>query len=114
MLSSFQKIPHVFTDLLSFQISFRLRKVFVSDKSPMQILYSRVSNAEMTEVMPANLGCFGVADNIAERSSVTDTSVKDCSERITEQSHRVIFQVAENGGATFIGFVTIAADLRSR
>lgn len=62
--------------------------------------------------MPANLGCFGVADNIAEWSIVTDTSVKDCSERITEQSHRVIFQVAENGGATFTWFVTIAADLR--
>ena len=64
----------------------------------------------MTEVMLANLGCFGVTDNLAERSSVTDTSVKDCSVSITEQSHRVVLQMAENGGATFTWFVTITAD----
>ena len=103
----------MFTDLLSFQIGLRLRQVFVSDKSPIQILFSKVSNAEMTEVKPANLGCFGVADYLAEQISVPDKSVNDCSERITEQSQRVIFQMAENGGATFLWFVTITANLRS-
>ena len=67
----------------------------------------------MTEEKPANLGCFGVADNLTERISVPDKSVNDCSERITEQSQRVIFQMAENGGATFLWFVTITANLRS-
>ena len=49
----------------------------------------------MTEVKPANLGDFGVADYLTERISVPNKSVKDCSERITEQSHRLIFQMAE-------------------
>lgn len=38
----------------------------------------------MTEVMLANLGCFGVTDILVERSSVPDTSVNDCSVSITE------------------------------
>lgn len=34
----------------------------------------------MTEMKPANLGDFGVADYLAERISVPNKSVKDCSE----------------------------------
>ena len=103
----------MFTDLLSFQIGLRLRQVFISDKSPIQILFSKVSNAEMTEAKPANLGCFGVADNLAKRFGIPNVSVNGCSVSITEQFHRAIFQVAENGGAISIWFVTITADLRS-
>lgn len=65
----------------------------------------------MTEVMLANLGCFGVADTLAERPCISDISVNNCSVSVTEQFGRLIFQKAKNGGATFTWLVTIAADL---
>ena len=79
------------------------RMVFDSDKYSLQIESSSVSNAEMTEVKPANLGCFGVADQLAEQISVPDKSVKDCSERITEQSLRLTSKWHKMVAAHFYG-----------
>lgn len=64
----------------------------------------------MTEVMPANLGCFGVADNLDVAIRIKKTGVRMLGDESRSNPAGIVFHLAADGGAIFIWFVTVAAD----